>query len=119
MNIIRREGGPTDLVLDGPRPGDCAPLAGPGQPEQLGRTEGEAGEVRLRTQSGDQGLVGDVRLLDTAIVRDVLSLSVDAVEVEGLLAELDGVVPVLVNDTLSSLQILLLGLRLPPVHQVP
>ena len=33
-------------------------------------------------------------------------------------SHLDGVVAVLVNDTLSLLQILLLGLRLPPVHQV-
>ena len=29
------------------------------------------------------------------------------------------VVAVLVNDALSSLQVFLLGLRLPPVHQVP
>ena len=31
---------------------------------------------------------------------------------------LDSVVAVLVNDALSPLQVFLLGLRLPPVHQV-
>ena len=33
-------------------------------------------------------------------------------------SHLDGVVAVLVDDTLRLLQVLLLGLRLPPVHEV-
>ena len=112
-----------------------APHAGRGQPEQLALCVGQRGQHRLLTQLQvlliklrvhevalhllHPGEVGPQRLLDAAVVRDVLALGVDTVEVHGGTApEVHAVVAVLVDDALRLLQILPLGLRLPPVHQV-
>ena len=123
------------LVLEGGGPVHGAPDTGSRQPEQLALTVAEAGQDGLRAVVLLVLLVGSVRLLQAAVVRDVLPLSVDTVHIQRLpinlrelqqckiriamaWSHLDGVVAVLVNDTLSLLQILFLGLRLPPVHQV-
>ena len=86
-------------------------------------------------------VVGQVGLLQAPVVGDVLALRVDAVQMDGLAlglgvrirkykpiiaeagagplsSDLNRIVAVLVNDALSPLQVFLLGLLLPPVHQV-
>ena len=79
----------------------------------------QTARTRSTTHLLHPGEVGPQRLLDAAVVRDVLALGVDAVEVHGGAApEVHAVVAVLVDDALRLLQILPLGLRLPPVNQV-
>ena len=70
------------LVLEGGRPVDGAPDTGTRQPEQLPLTVAEGGQDGLRALVRHVLLVGSVRLLHAAVVRDVLSLSVDTVHTD-------------------------------------
>ena len=54
-------------------------------------------------------LVGPVGLSHAAVVRDVLAESVETVQVERLLSDLEAVVGVLVYEALGPLQVLLLN----------
>lgn len=63
-----------------------APDGGRGHPEQLPAGIVDSGEEVLLTISGDPLVVGQVGLLDAAVVRDVLSLGVDAVQLKGLIS---------------------------------
>ena len=65
-------------------PGERAPDTGPGQPEQLPLTVAEGREDGLQAVLLHPLEVGPVGLLQPAVVRDVLSLVVDTVQMQGL-----------------------------------
>ena len=67
-----------NLVLQSCRPGDGAPDAGSGQPEQLALTVAECREEGLRSVVVHPLVVGQVGLLQAPVVGDVLALRVDA-----------------------------------------
>ena len=57
-------------------------------------------------------------LLYASIVSNILALSDDAIHIDLLLTNINGVVAVLINETLSLLQVLLFGLGFPPVNKI-
>ena len=106
-----------DPPLEGEVPVLGAPRVAGADPEHLlGAELGEAGQPRLLPVPLHPAAVGLVRLLDAAIVRNVLALSVDAIEVD--VDGLDGVVAVLPDDALGLGEVFLFRLGLPPLGQV-
>ena len=106
-----------DPPLEGEVPVLGAPRVAGADPEHLlGAELGEAGQPRLLPVPLHPAAVGLVRLLDAAVVGDVLALGVDAVEVD--VDGLCGVVAVLPDDALGLGEVVLLRLRLPPLGEV-
>ena len=60
--------------------------------------------------------VSSIGLLDTAVIGDVFSLSIDPVEAEAQLGE--AVVAVLADDALGLPDVLFFGYGVPPIHQI-
>ena len=60
--------------------------------------------------------VSSIGLLDTPIIGDILSLSIDPVEAEAQLRQ--AVVSVLLDYTFGFFDVLFFGHRVPPIHQV-
>lgn len=106
----------SDSHLHGFWPVNRAPGLGSRQPEHLFRCKIESGQAWFGTMLLSPLFVCVICFLDATVVRNVLALGVDTVEVE--LHIWLSVVAVLFDDAAGLLQVRLLGIGLPPVYKV-